>query len=148
MVFAPVPSPITLSATAVCATPGAPSPFVAPPAAPLASCPYPTGSLLILSPLAERLLEIIAEITEHAGQRVRRGLAETADRGIAHRGGELGQQRLVPRPGCHQLDGLLGSGAARRALAAALVLEKAHQVERDRLHVVRLRQDDDGGRAA
>ena len=43
----------------------------------------------------------------------------------------------------HQLDRLLGADAARRALAAALVLEEAHQVERHRLHVVLVGQHDD-----
>src|SRR5262245_51712213 len=97
--------------------------------------------LLIASPLAERLYEIVAEILEHAAQRVRCGLAEAADRGIAHRGGKLVQQRLVPRPGCHQLDGLLGSDTAWRALAAALVLEEAHQVQRHGFHVVLVGED-------
>src|SRR3954462_9707009 len=88
------------------------------------------------SPLAQRLREIVAEILEYASQRVRRSLSEPADRGIAHCGRELGQQRLIPRSRCHQLDGLLGSSAAGGALAAAFILEEAHQVERDGLHVV------------
>ena len=91
--------------------------------------------------------QILAEILEHAAQRIGRRLAEAADRGVAHRGGQLVQQRLVPRPGCHQLDGLLGADAAGRALAAAFVLEEPHQVERHRLHVVLLGQDDNRVRA-
>ena len=39
MVLPPLPSPATLSAGAVCATPGLPSPLLLPPAAPLASWP-------------------------------------------------------------------------------------------------------------
>ena len=57
------------------------------------------------------------------------------------------QQRLVPVRRRHQLDRLLGADAAGRALAAALVLEEAHQVERHRLHVVLVGEDDDRGRA-
>ena len=37
----------------------------------------------------------------------------------------VGQQVRIPGPCAHQLDGLLGAVAARRALAAALVLEEA-----------------------
>src|SRR3954453_23116380 len=141
----PWPSPCTLSAGPVCATCGRPSTLVSPPAAPLLSWPYPTGLVVSFmeSPFAQRPGQIVAEILEHAEQRVRRGLSQPADRGISHRGGQFGQQRLVPRPGCHQLDRLLGSCPARRALSAALILEKAHQVERHRLHVVALGQDHD-----
>src|SRR6185503_5724865 len=42
----------------------------------------------------------------------------------------------------HQLDSFFGAGAARRALAAALVLEEPHQVQRHRLHVVLVGQND------
>src|SRR5262249_17507961 len=81
------------------------------------------------SPTPERLLKLFGKILEHAQQRIGRRLAKPADRGIAHRVREFRQQRLIPRAGCHQLDRLLGSGAARRALPAAFVLEEAHQVE-------------------
>ena len=47
----------------------------------------------------------------------------------------------VPPPRAHQLDRLLRAVAAGRALAAALVLEEAHEVERHRLHVVLVGQD-------
>ncbi len=56
-------------------------------------------------------------------------------------------KRLVPVRRGQQLDGLLGAGAARRALAAALVLEEAQQVQRHRLHVVLVGEDDHRGRA-
>src|SRR6476659_2339652 len=88
------------------------------------------------SPLSHRLGQIVAEVLEYAREGIGRSLPESADRGVAHRGGQLVQQRLIPWPGCHQLDGLFGSGAAGRALAAAFVLEEAHQVERYRFHVV------------
>src|SRR5262249_57586883 len=42
----------------------------------------------------------------------------------------------------HQGGGLLGAGRAGRALAAALVLEEAHQVEPHRLHIVLVGEDD------
>src|SRR5262249_35115364 len=81
------------------------------------------------SPTPERLRQLLREILQHAQERVRRRLAEPADRGVAHGVRELRQQRLIPGSGCHQRSGLLGSRPAGRALAAALVLEEAHQVE-------------------
>ena len=80
-------------------------------------------------------------------QRIRGRLAEAADRGIAHRLAQLVEQFPVPHRPLHQHRRLLGADAARRALAAALVLEEAHQVQRRALHAVLLRQDDDRGRA-
>ena len=53
----------------------------------------------------------------------------------------------IPVRRAHQLDRLLGADPARRALAAALVLEEAHQVERHVLHVVLVAEDHDRGRA-
>src|SRR5439155_4827142 len=94
------------------------------------------------SPTPERLRHLFREILQHAQQRVGRRLAEPADRGIAHGVGELRQQRLVPGPGCHQRGGLLGAGPAGRALAATLVLEEAHQVERHGFHIVLVGEND------
>src|SRR5215470_9473718 len=88
------------------------------------------------SPTPERLLKLLGKILEHAQQRVGGRLAEAADRGVAHGVRQFRQQRLIPWTACHQLDRLLGSGAARRALSAAFVLEEAHQVERHRFHIV------------
>src|SRR5690606_23063830 len=56
--------------------------------------------------------------------------------------GQLVQERLIPRTLLHQLDRLLGTNAAGRALAARLVLEKAHQVQSHGFHVVLVGQDD------
>src|SRR5262249_2072713 len=42
----------------------------------------------------------------------------------------------------HQLDRLLRAHPAWRALAAALVLEETHEVERYRFHVILVRQND------
>ena len=97
--------------------------------------------------VSQRFRQFLGEIFQHAEQRIRRRLAEAADRGVAHRGRQLGQQRRVPRALRHQLDGLLGADAAGRALAAAFVLEELHQVERHRLHVVLVGQDDNRVRA-
>src|SRR5262245_23908512 len=93
------------------------------------------------SPTSERLAQLLGKIFQHAQQRVGRRLAEAADRGVAHGVRELGQQRLIPGAGCHQLGGLLGSRPAGRALAATLVLEEAHQVERHRFHIVLVGED-------
>src|SRR5262245_47510617 len=99
--------------------------------------PSKLGYLASLSsPAPERLAQLLGKILQHAQQWVGRRLAEAADRGVAHSVRELGQQRLIPGAGCHQLGGLLGSRPAGRALAAALVLEEAHQVERHRFHIV------------
>src|SRR5262249_55521783 len=60
---------------------------------------------------------------------------------------EFRQQRRIPHAALHELHGLFGADPARRALAAAFILEEAHQVQRRRLDVVLVRQDDDRGRA-
>src|SRR3954467_793931 len=49
------------------------------------------------SPAPERLAELLGEILQHAEQRVGCRLAQPADRGVAHRVRQLGQQRFVPR---------------------------------------------------
>src|SRR5260370_25473759 len=94
------------------------------------------------SPRPERFCKIVRKILQHALKRIWGGLTETADRGIAHRGRQLLEQALVPGSVRHQLHGLFGPHPARRALAPALVLEEAHQVERHRLHVIMLGQND------
>src|SRR5258708_24795197 len=80
------------------------------------------------SPCPERLCEILGKILKDAQQRIWGCLTETADRGIPHGGGQLLEQALVPRSARHQFRGLLGPHPAGRALAAAFVLEEAHQV--------------------
>src|SRR5919198_2796150 len=94
------------------------------------------------SPTPERLLQLLRKILEHAQQRIGRSLTETADRSVAHSVRKFRQQGLVPGTGCHQLGRLLGSHSARGALAAAFILEEAHQIERHRLHIVLVGQDD------
>jgi len=49
-----------------------------------------------------------------------------------------------PRRPLHDLDRLLGADPARRALAAALVLEEFEEIERDRAHAVLVGKNDDG----
>ena len=68
-------------------------------------------------------------------------MAEPADRGVAHQGGEFVKEGWVPRPIGHQVGGLLGADAAWRALAAALVLEEFDEVERHCFHVVLVGKD-------
>src|SRR5437868_3749560 len=78
---------------------------------------------VIVSPLAERFAQVIGKIFQNTQERVRRRLAEAANRGVAHGGGKLGQQRRIPRPLLHQLHGLFGADAAGRALPATLVFK-------------------------
>src|SRR5947207_5408144 len=80
------------------------------------------------SPTPQRLLQFFREELQNAQQRVRRRLAQAADRRVLHQLGQLSEQTDVPRPLLHQLRGLLAADAARCALAAAFVLEEAHQV--------------------
>jgi hypothetical protein len=86
----------------------------------------------------------LRKVLEHGQHRIGRGLAEAADGGVCHHLGQVGEQVGVPVAGAHELHGLLRAVAAGRALAAALVLEEAHQVQRHGLHVVLVGQDDDG----
>src|SRR6476619_4010053 len=85
-------------------------------------------AMLSRSPMTHRLGEFIWEIFQHAQQRVGCRLPEAADRGVAHQGRQLGQERRVPRTALHQLGGLLAADPAGRALAATFVLEEPHQV--------------------
>src|SRR6266446_8742255 len=100
---------------------------------------HPTASFTL--PASERLPQLVRKILQHAHQRVWCCLAKSANRSVAHGGRQLTEQRLVPRAGRHQLRGLLSARPARRALTAALILEKLHQVESHSLHVVPVRQD-------
>src|SRR5258708_241121 len=80
---------------------------------------------------------------QHGFHRVHRRLAEAADRGVAHHLGKLAEEILVPRRRFHDLDRLLRADAAGRALAAALILEEAQEIEGDRAHAVALGEHDD-----
>ena len=76
---------------------------------------------------------LFGEIAQHQIEGVGRGLAQTADGGVAHHLRQLGQQRRVPHRLRHQRSGLGRAHAAGRALAAGFVLEEAHHVAR-RVH--------------
>src|SRR5258705_10936209 len=93
---------------------------------------------VIASPRSHRLAQVIGKIFQHAQERVGRRLAEAADRGVAHGGGKLGQQRRIPTPLLHQLYRLLGAYAAGRALPTTLVFKETHEIDRGCLHVVLL----------
>ena len=68
-------------------------------------------------------------------------LAEAADGGIAHDLAEVGVQIGIPVAGGHQLDGFFRAVAAGGALATALVLEEAHEVQGHSFHIVLVGQD-------
>src|SRR4051812_43847974 len=142
----PLALPSTLSAGALCATPGLPACLFSPPATPFLSWPYPAGLVLssMASPGAERLAQLFGKIFRDAGQRIGGRLTQAANRGVPHRGGEFVQQALVPRTLRHELDGFLGTNAAWRALAAALIFKEFHQVESHSFHIVLIRQDHNG----
>src|ERR1044072_8253417 len=75
-----------------------------------------------------RLAEKLREVTHHAHERIRRGLPQVAEGGVAQRLRELVEQRAVPDWSLHEHARLLRADPAGRALAAAFVLEEAHQV--------------------
>src|SRR3989304_686536 len=89
----------------------------------VASCFELTRSIT-LPPLAN----FAGEVLHDAERRVRRRLAQAADRGIHHGLREFREQRLVPLLRIHELQRLGGAHAAGGALAAGLVPEKFHQV--------------------
>ena len=70
------------------------------------------------------------KVFQDGERRIRRGLAQTADRRVHHRLRQLLQQRGVPPLLLHQLEGLDRADAAWRALAAGFVGEELHQVAR------------------
>src|SRR5690554_5525222 len=75
--------------------------------------------------------QFLREILDHAVDRVRRGLAQTADRRIAHHERKIGQRVDIPLVvALDELDALGGADTAGRALTAGLVLEEAHHVAR------------------
>ena len=103
----------------------------------------PTGLVHLHAIAAPRAGEVLRDAADRIGRR----LPEAADRRVGHRDRELFEQRVVPLRRFHQLRGLGGADAARRALAARLVLEEAHQVQRRVARLVVLREDDHRRRA-
>src|SRR5512142_2284515 len=84
-----------------------------------------TGSFIFIGSPSD----LVREVLGHAADRVRRRLAEAADGSVRHRDRELLQELLVPFLRFHELRGLRGAHAARRALAAGFVLEEPHEVQ-------------------
>src|SRR5258708_23885595 len=80
---------------------------------------FPTGSFIFMS-------HLVREMLGDAADRIRRRLAEAADRRVGHRHGELLEERAIPLRRFHEMRGLRGAHAARRALAARFVLEELH----------------------
>src|SRR4029450_4268521 len=72
--------------------------------------------------------DLLREVLDDRQRRVRRRLAEAADRRVDHRLRQLLQERLIPSALLHQLERLDRADAARRALAARLLREELHQV--------------------
>ena len=77
---------------------------------------------------------------------VRRSLAKAANARVAHGVAQFFKQRLIPRVGLHQLDGLFATNAAGRALTAAFILEETQHIERRLARAVLIRKDHNGGR--
>src|SRR5262252_1179733 len=82
-----------------------------------------TGSFIFMS-------DLVREVLRDAADGIRGGLAQAADRRVGHRDRQFLQQRRVPLLRFHEVRGLRGANAAWRALAARLVLEEAHEVQR------------------
>src|SRR5260221_9408621 len=86
------------------------------------------------SPASQRLRQFFWKIFNHTQQRIRRGLPEATDGGIAHGGRTFFQQLHVPRALGHELGPLLGPGTAGRALTARFALEKLTYIPCGGLH--------------
>src|SRR3984957_9693797 len=93
-----------------------------------------SGKLCAAMQLSDR--ELLWKVFNHSRQWIRGGLAEPADRGIAHSLAQFVEQFAVPHRPFHQQRRLLGAYAAGRALAAAFILEEPHQVQRGTLYTV------------
>src|SRR5215475_7762014 len=93
------------------------------------------------SPAPQWSRQFIRKIFQNTQQRIWGRLAKPTNRRIAHRRRQLFQELYVPGTLGHQLGRFLGPDAAGRALAAALVLEKLHQIQRHSLDVVLVGED-------
>ena len=80
---------------------------------------------------------LILEVLHHQLDRIGRGLPQTTDRGIGHRGAKFGQQGLIPRIRLHQLNRLFTAHTARRALATAFILKEFQHVDGGGLYKMR-----------
>ena len=82
--------------------------------------------VILQSPCPQRLAQVLGKIFEHAKKRIRRRLAQTADRSVTHHGGKLSQASPDPTQSGHSVDGPLGADTA--CIGRTLVLEEVHQV--------------------
>src|SRR5687767_2857972 len=101
----------------------------------------PTGGSFIF------MSYLVREMLRDTANRIRRRLPQAADRGVGHRDRKLLQELVVPLLRFHQVRGLGGAHAAGSALAARLVLEEAHQVQRRVARAVGFREHDHRRRA-
>src|SRR5581483_12265023 len=100
-----------------------------------------TGSTATRSPS----LDFVRKILHHGQGRVRRRLAESANRCVDHRLRELLQEWLVPAGPIHEVDSLGRTDPAGRALATRLGGKELHQVTRGFRRGVMVREDHDRG---
>src|SRR5438309_6057882 len=99
------------------------------------------------SECAAKSFDFVRKILDHTRDRIGRRLSQPANRRVGHRLRELVQEGGVPIRLREQADGLFRSYAAGRALAARLVGEELHQVERRVARAVVLRKNDHRRRA-
>src|SRR6266568_6491075 len=98
-------------------------------ASPSRNCPGPMRPTSAARTLGSSF-DLVAEMLDHAADRIGRRLAEAADRGIGHGLRQFFEQPLVPARRREQSGGFLGADPAGRALAAGFVGEEAHDVQR------------------
>ena len=97
--------------------------------------------------------DLVAEIFERRGNRQRRSLPETADRGELHGLGQLADQvnfsglGLATCSAVENLDDFVAAHPARDAFAARLVAEKRHHIQRNIQHTSSLGQGNHCARA-
>src|SRR5580692_4707404 len=90
--------------------------------------------------------EQLREEANDAREGIGGSLTQTANGRIPHALGQLAQELRIPHFLLHQHARLLRADAARCALAAGLVLEETHEIERRAAHIILVRHHDDGRR--
>src|SRR6185369_1459435 len=91
--------------------------------------------------------DLFRKILLHATHGIRRRLAQAADGGVDHDLVQVFQRLVVPLAGLHELRSLARAHTTRCALAAVLVFEEMHHVQRRVARLVGLRQHNDGRRS-